>query len=135
MKIDGACHCGFITFEAEIDAHTVGVCHCTDCQTLSGAPYRASVPAPPDKFRILSGEPTIYVKTAESGNKRVQAFCPRCGSPIYAGAFDNPSAPFNLRVGVIRQRDELVPKRQVWARSRQSWVDHLDTITRIEKQA
>ena len=86
MKIDGGCHCGFITFEAEIEPHTVGVCHCTDCQTLSGAPYRASVPAPPDKFRILTGEPTIYVKTAESGNKRVQAFCPRCGSPIYAGA-------------------------------------------------
>jgi hypothetical protein len=135
MKIDGACHCGFITFEAEIDPHTVGVCHCTDCQTLSGAPYRASVPATPDKFRILTGEPTIYVKTAESGNKRVQAFCPRCGSPIYAGAFDNPAAPFNIRVGVIRQRDELVPKRQVWARSRQPWVDDLDEIVRIETQA
>lgn len=135
MHIDGSCHCGFITFEAEIEPHTVGVCHCTDCQTLSGAPYRASVPAPADKFRILSGQPTIYVKTAESGNKRVQAFCPRCGSPIYAGAFENPSAPVNIRVGVIRQRDALAPTRQVWARSRQPWVDHLDEITRIEKQA
>ena len=135
MKIDGGCHCGFITFEAEIEPHTVGVCHCTDCQTLSGAPYRASVPAPPDKFRILTGEPRIYVKTAESGNKRVQAFCPRCGSPIYAGAFDNPAAPFNIRLGVVRQREELVPKRQVWARSRQPWVDHLDEIKRIERQA
>jgi hypothetical protein len=135
MKIDGACHCGLITFEAEIEPHTVGVCHCTDCQTLSGAPYRASVPAPPDTFRILTGQPTIYVKTAESGNKRVQAFCPKCGSPIYAGALDNPAAPYNIRVGVIRQRDQLEPKRQVWARSRQSWVDHLDTITRIEKQS
>jgi len=135
MKIDGSCHCGFITFEAEIEPHTVGVCHCTDCQTLSGAPYRASVPAAPDKFRILTGQPTIYVKTAESGNKRVQAFCPRCGSPIYAGALDNPSAPFNIRLGVVRQRDELVPKRQVWARSRQSWVDRLDEIARIDKQA
>lgn len=135
MKIDGACHCGYITYEAEIDPNTVGVCHCSDCQTLSGAPYRASVPAPPDKFKILTGEPAKYVKTAESGNKRVQAFCPKCGSPIYAGAVDNPSAPYNIRVGTIHQRDQLVPKRQVWARSRQSWVDHLDDITRIEKQS
>ena len=95
----------------------------------------ASIPTTPDKFRLLSGEPAIYVKTAESGTKRVQAFCPKCGSPIYAGAFDNPTAPYNIRVGTIRQRDDLVPKRQVWARSRQHWVDHLDEITRIDKQS
>ena len=86
MKIDGACHCGFITFEAEVDPEKTTVCHCADCQTLSGSPYRASVPTTPDKFRLLSGEPTIYVKTAESGSKRAQAFCPKCGSPIYATA-------------------------------------------------
>jgi hypothetical protein len=135
MKIDGACHCGFITFEAEVDPEKVAVCHCADCQTLSGAPYRASIPTAPDKFRLLSGEPTIYVKTAESGNKRVQAFCPRCGSPIYATAFDDPTAILNIRVGIIRQRDQLVPKRQVWGRSRQSWVDNLASILRLEKQS
>jgi hypothetical protein len=36
---------------------------------------------------MLSGEPTIYAKTAESGAKSAQAFCPRCGSPIYAARF------------------------------------------------
>lgn len=36
MKIDGGCHCGAITYEAEIDPNSVAVCHCTDCQTLSG---------------------------------------------------------------------------------------------------
>ena len=94
MKIDGACHCGFITFEAEVDPEKTPICHCADCQTLSGSPFRASVPTAPDKFRLLSGEPAIYVKTAESGNKRVQAFCPKCGSPIYATAFDDPTAIF-----------------------------------------
>jgi hypothetical protein len=130
MKVDGACHCGFITFEAEVDPEKTTVCHCTDCQTLSGAPYRASIPTTPDKFRLLSGEPAVYVKTAESGNKRVQAFCPRCGSPIYATAFGDPTAILNVRVGVISQRDQLVPKRQVWGHSRQSWVDDVDSIAR-----
>lgn len=36
MKINGRCHCGEITFEAEGDPNAVNVCHCTDCQTLSG---------------------------------------------------------------------------------------------------
>ena len=39
MKIDGGCHCGNITYSAEIDPETVGVCHCTDCQTLTGPPF------------------------------------------------------------------------------------------------
>ncbi len=135
MKIDGACHCGFITFEAEIDPEKTSVCHCADCQTLSGSPYRASVPTSPANFRLLSGEPTIYVKTAESGSKRAQAFCPKCGSPIYATAFGDPTAILNIRVGTTRQRDQLVPKRQLWGRSRQSWVDNLFAITRLDKQS
>jgi hypothetical protein len=42
MKIDGRCHCGYVTFEAEADPKTVTVCNCTDCQTMSGAPLRAT---------------------------------------------------------------------------------------------
>ena len=135
MKIDGTCHCGFISYEAEVDPGDTTICHCADCQTLSGSPFRASVPARHEEFRLLSGTLAVYVKTADSGAKRVQNFCPKCGSPIYAGAFDNSTAPYNIRVGTIRQRDDLVPKRQVWARSRQHWVDHLDEITRIDKQS
>ena len=84
MKIDGSCHCGYITFEAEADPAKTAICNCTDCQTLSGAPFRAVIGVESDKFNILSGEPTIYVKTAESGTKRPQGFCPRCGTSIYS---------------------------------------------------
>jgi hypothetical protein len=128
MKIDGACHCGYITFEAEVDPAETGICHCTDCQKLSGSPFRASVPAPPEKFRLLSGDPAIYVKVADSGARRVQAFCPKCGSSIYSTAFDDEEASYNIRVGTVTQRDQLVPREQIWTKSRQAWVTKLDTI-------
>ncbi len=83
MKIDGSCQCGAITFEAEIDPKQVNICHCTDCQAFSGSAFRVSVPAAAKDFKLLSGEPKAYVKTAESGNKRVQMFCPTCGSHLY----------------------------------------------------
>ncbi len=134
MHIQGACHCGFITFEAEVDPARVAICHCSDCQTLSGAPFRASVVAEAGAFKLLSGEPAIYVKTAESGNKRAQAFCPRCGSPIYATAADNPDAPLNIRVGVVREREELVPKRQIWTSAQQSWVGSVSSLPGVPGQ-
>ena len=37
MKIQGGCHCGKISYEAEIDPEKVAICHCTDCQSGSGS--------------------------------------------------------------------------------------------------
>src|ERR671910_3192360 len=109
MKIDGSCHCGYITYEAEIDPEKVGVCHCTDCQSLTGSAFTTAVQAAKEAFRLLSGQPKIYVKTAESGAKRAQAFCPECGSSIYSAAVSDPQV-FNIRVGTARQRGELRPR-------------------------
>jgi hypothetical protein len=132
MKIDGACHCGYISYAAEVDPERAGICHCTDCQTLTGTAFRVSVPAPKDAFS-LRGEPKIYVKTAESGAKRAQAFCPECGTPIYSSAVDDPQI-FNIRVGTARQRAELEPKSQGWCRSALDWVTDLSSIKQFPKQ-
>lgn len=133
MKIDGGCHCGYITYDAEIDPEKVGICHCTDCQTLSGTAFRVSVPAAKEVFSLRSGQPKIYVKTAESGNKRAQAFCPECGTPIYSAAVTDPPT-FNIRVGTVRQRAELRPKSQGWCRSMRDWVIDLHSIKQFAKQ-
>ena len=133
MKIDGGCHCGYITYEAEIDPETVIVCHCTDCQQLSGSAFRAVVPAPKGAFTLLTGRPNIYVKTAESGSPREQAFCPECGSPIYSAAVRDTPAYF-IRVGTIRQRAGLRPKAQTWCRSALDWVMDLGAVSQTPKQ-
>ena len=69
MKVDGGCHCGNIRYEAEINPGKVVICHCTDCQTLSGSAFRTVVPTIEGTFRLLSGAPKVYVKIGESGNK------------------------------------------------------------------
>jgi hypothetical protein len=79
MKIDGHCHCGEITFEAEVDPTALTICHCTDCQTITGSAFRANITAPAEHFVLKSGTAKTYVKTAGSGNKRPQAFCGTCG--------------------------------------------------------
>ncbi len=134
MKIDGACHCGAITYEAEIDPGGVRLCHCTDCQTLSGSAFRVVVSAAEGSFTLLSGQPKIYIKTAESGAKRAQAFCPHCGTPIYATSAGDGPKKFGLRVGTIRQRAELRPARQYWCRSALGWVTELHSIPKIATQ-
>ena len=110
MNINGICHCGEIEYEAEINPEHVIICHCTDCQNISGAPLRANVPVLVEKFQ-LQGNPQLYEKTAESGNKLDLAFCGNCGTALYSVRKENPEF-YMLRLGAILQRDQLSPKHQ-----------------------
>lgn len=134
MHIDGSCHCGAIRYEADIDPAAVGICHCTDCQIFSGSAFRITVMAGKDRFRLIAGTPKIYVKTAESGNQRAQAFCADCGTALYATSATDPQV-YGLRAGTARQRLQLVPQRQIWCRSALPWLGGLPGITnRADKQ-
>jgi hypothetical protein len=134
MKIDGRCHCGYITYEAEIDPDKTLICHCTDCQTLSGSAFRVVAYTREDAFKLLSGELKIYVKTSESGNKRPQSFCPECGTPIYATTVGAGPKAYSIRAGTIRQRDQIAPSVRVWSRSAQPWITHIGSMRKFEKQ-
>jgi hypothetical protein len=134
MKVDGRCHCGHITYEAQVDPERVGICHCTDCQTLTGSAYRVSVQAPREDFRLLSGKPSVYIKTAESGTQRAHSFCPHCGAPVFACAVKDPTT-YSLRVGGLRQRAELPPRKQIWCRSALGWASDLSTVEHHDKGA
>ena len=102
MRVNGSCHCGYITFEAEADPDKTMICHCTDCQAGTGSAFRVSVPVSGADLTI-SGEPTRYMKTtADSGQVRMQGFCPRCGSPIYSTSpGGGPQASYMIRVGTL----------------------------------
>ncbi len=134
MQIDGACHCGQITYEAEIDPDKVVICHCTDYQTLSGTAFRTVVQTAEDGFTLLSGEPKIYIKTGSSGAKRIQSFCAECGSPFYSTSVGDGPKIYNIRLGTVRQRDELPPKLQIWSRLAQHWLGDLDEVKIIERR-
>src|SRR5947207_7408417 len=99
---------------------------------MSGAPLRAVIITRPGTFALLSGKLTDYRKTADSGNVRVQAFCPQCGTAIYATSTGDEPKAYNVRIGVLRQRNELVPHRQIFVRSQQAWVNELDSIAKFE---
>jgi hypothetical protein len=132
MHVSGGCHCGAVRYEAEVDPGKVGVCHCSDCQRLSGTAFRVTVPSELGSFRLLNGTPRVYTKTAESGRLREQAFCEKCGSQLYAVSPGAEPRVYSLRVGTVDQRAQLVPKVQSWARSRLPWIDVVPTLPSLD---
>jgi hypothetical protein len=136
MRIDGGCHCGAIKVEGEADPEKTQIYHCTDCQTSTGTAFRISIPVAGNTFK-MTGQPTIYLKTtADSGKLRAQAFCGKCGTPIYSTTVGEGLQPsYTVRVGILRQRDQLAPRWQQWFRSARPWVTELAEVPTAEKQA
>ena len=137
LKVDGQCHCGAVRIEAEVDPALVTVCHCTDCQILTGTAFRTTGPAASAAFRVVAGEPSIkvYVKRAESGNLRAQAFCSECGTPIYAAPASGDVAVYGVRVGLLRQRAQLAPHRQIWCKSALPWTPTVSGLPGVQGQS
>jgi hypothetical protein len=134
VKIEGACHCGNISYVADIDPENVSICHCTDCQILSGSAFRTIVYVSSENLEFDGCTPKIYLKTGESGNIRQQAFCPDCGTHLYATAVGDDPKIYGIRLGTARQRHLLSPRKQQWCQSALEWVGDLSDIPREEKQ-
>jgi hypothetical protein len=119
MRVEGGCHCGAVRYEAECDEGDVAICHCEDCQKLTGTAFRTSVAAR-GAPRLLAGAPCVYVKTAPTGARIEQHFCGTCGSPLFVRSEGGDD--WGLRWGGIDGREGLTPARAIWQRRAVPWL-------------
>jgi hypothetical protein len=103
MQIDGQCHCGCVTYRAEIDPAKVSICHCTDCQSLTGSPYRVTVICSAEDVRLTGAAPEIYGKRGDNGRIRNQHFCGECGSPLFTSGEGGQWSGFDVRYPARRE--------------------------------
>jgi hypothetical protein len=57
------------------------------------------------------------------------------GAPIYSSIVGEGPKVHVIRVGIAHQRDELIPKVQLWFRSAQQWRGDLDSHSQDRKTA
>ncbi len=84
-------------------------------------------------FSLLKGELKNYIKIADSGDKRVQAFCATCATPIYSSVESNANYLF-LRIGAIKQKHQIKPSVQIWKKSALCQFLNLDNVFASSKQ-
>ena len=133
MEIDGGCHCGKITYRATIDPENVFICHCSDCQSISGAPYRTVARLPEADFTLLSGEPKVFTRDTDSGRKLPCSFCPDCGTRLYHAPENMPDT-INIKPGTLDDTSWLEPNFHVWTKSRQRWLALPEGVRCFETQ-
>jgi hypothetical protein len=131
MKIDGGCHCGYIAYEAEADPAKAMICHCTDCQTLSGSAFRTVLLTSEGSFKLRSGE--LRQDRRKRHRPTAILLSKMWNAHLFHDSWRRPESPLPS-FGYVRQRDQFTPNLQLWSRSAQHWVNDIGSIPRIEKQ-
>jgi hypothetical protein len=129
MHVDGQCRCGRVTFKADIDPQAVSICHCIDCQALTGSPFRVTVLCSGSRIHT-AGSPKIYARSGDNGRLRYQHFCGDCGSPLFSSGEGEHTDDWGIRWGAIRQRAALRPARQIRCRSAVPWLNEIAELPR-----
>lgn len=118
-RFTGGCQCGHVRFVAEGEPYRVGLCHCLDCRKHHGALFHASAIFPQDAV-------TIEGATSEY---RGRAFCPRCGSSVFARSGDE----IEVNLGALDAPDQLTPTYELWTIRRESWLPLFPVAKQYER--
>jgi len=118
---EGQCQCGNIRYRLNGEPLTYYVCHCKHCQLQSGSAFGLSLWVDSDDFELLKGQLSSWTEIADSGAKKVCAFCDQCGSRIYHG-FDEESAALTIKTGTLDNVHELTPIAHIWTSRTLPWV-------------
>ncbi len=132
----GGCHCRALRYTITQPPLGVYVCHCTDCQSLSGAAFAIGVVIPAAGF-TLAGSPRLVRRVLGSGMVGNRWICSECGVWICGGSKLDVVAPDEQRVvrgGTFDDTSWLRPTTHYWTRSAQPWIIYPDGVTTYETQ-
>ena len=120
MKIEGGCLCGKVRYSAEAEPIFTGVCHCGNCQKLSGTAF-ASVVALPKPAVHVQGSLKTYEGRGGSGKATYRRFCPECGSSVIGEVEIMPDVVM-IMTGTLDDKSWVKPGMEIFCDSAQPWV-------------
>jgi len=96
-------------------------CHCRDCQRASGGACSPSVVVPRAAVTI-TGTPKWHEVRTDSGNTARRAFCPECGSPLFANNSVSEARAIVIKAASLDDPRDFAPIADVWTASAQPWA-------------
>ena len=134
QNLKGSCQCGEISYELSGSPIALYRCHCTDCQTGSGAAFGMSMWVKKDDFELTSGVLKSFVRTADSKAKIESFFCGSCGVRIYTCAAVSGSECLVLKPGTLHDTSALHPCADIWIQSKQAWFELPEDTVHFQRQ-
>jgi len=130
-QIAGGCLCGKVRYSADAEPAFVGVCHCRNCQKVSGSAFALVVGVPQPALSV-QGDLTTFADKGDSGNTLFRRFCPVCGSTVMEQAEVMPGLVM-VAVGTLDDPSWVKPTMEIYCDSAQPWVQLGGEMKRFAK--
>jgi hypothetical protein len=117
--MEGGCLCGKVRYVSDAAPALIAVCHCADCQKVSGGGHSVNVAVPADALRI-QGKPKAFEATGGSGQATTRLYCPDCGTHLVTNAAALAGLSL-LKAGTLDDPSEVQPVIHIWCSSAQPW--------------
>ena len=122
-RLSGQCACGRIGYKVIAEPKFTLICHCRQCQRITGTGHAAQFAVPEDKTE-LSGELSFYDQMADSGNTVSSGFCSDCGNPVLKKTTSMPNTLF-FHAATLDDPSVFKPDMVVFEQAAPAW-DHVD---------
>lgn len=124
-KIGGSCLCGSVTFEVEDDFSMFYLCHCSQCQQISGSSYASNIFTQPENIRWITGESSMS-RYDHPSRDFTKLFCSSCGSGL---PFVTKSGKYLVvPSGSLSRQPTIKPQANLFWPERAVWYDHASGV-------
>ncbi len=130
---EGGCVCGAVRYRLLEDPLELHVCHCTNCQALSGSAFVMTMPVQRRSLELLKGDPQLLSFETADGLAKRHRQCRDCGCCLW-GEIDGLPNVVALQAGTLDDASWFEPIAHIWTSSAQPWVEIPTNARRYEKQ-
>ena len=126
--IKGSCLCGAVTFEVEDSFETYNLCHCEQCQKLSGSAHASNLFTKPDKINWLTGQEKIKQYDVPGREMRT-VFCSDCGCSL--PHVTHTSGYLVVPAGSLDAQPTFKPEQVIFWEERMPWYEELHEVDKF----
>ncbi|PKS08027.1 hypothetical protein jhhlp_006639 [Lomentospora prolificans] len=125
----GSCLCKKITYIYTGEPTSkMTICHCCECQKLTGSAFTYDFLVPRENFKWTSGSPKSNSFIQESGIRVDYRFCPDCGTVLFKKSDEDDFKTFYLvQGGTIDGTDvKTKPDVELWTTRKLEWIEAIE---------
>jgi len=132
MKYTGGCACGAVRYEAIGEPVVESHCQCKHCQMRSGTGHGSYLVFTGPNAVVSEGDVATWRVAGDSGNEKIHAFCPTCGTPVYLTFVAMPGVTA-IHAGSLDDPDRFRPTLVTYGSSGEVWDRHDPSLTVFDK--
>lgn len=132
----GGCACGHVRYHMRSKPLIVHGCHCTLCQTQTGAAYAINALIEENRVELLSGAVREHHLRTPSGAGQTISRCPECGVAVWSKYHALPKVGNHvlfIRAGTLDDPSLMPPDVHIYTTSKQAHVLLSDQLPQFDR--